>query len=166
LVIPILHSLSYIAWGPFYVQYAPFRAKISPVYALGVPVIIKGHVFGLETRRPLSFACIDIWQASPEASYDYHEADPNVKFEYKNELNTHGLSAHFDYRARLITDEQGRYEYETVKPSAYFDRDDSRWRCPHIHYYVQASGYKPLITQLFFKGEEINDKGIYSLFRS
>jgi protocatechuate 3,4-dioxygenase beta subunit len=136
------------------------------VYALGVPLIIKGRVFGLDTRRPLPFVCIDIWHTSPDALYDYQEADPNVKFEYKEELNTHGLSRHFDYRARLITDEQGRYEYETVKPSAYFDTDDSTWRCPHIHYYVQASGYKPVITQLYFKGEEKNDIGMHSLFRS
>jgi protocatechuate 3,4-dioxygenase beta subunit len=157
--------LSYIVWGPFYVQYAPFRAKISPIYALGSPIVIKGCVFGLDTRRPLPFACIDIWHASPEANYDYHENDPNVKFEYKNEVNTHGLSSHYDYRSRLITDEYGRYEYETVKPSAYFDPDDSTWRCPHIHYYVQASGYKPVITQLYFKGEGKNDIGIRSLFR-
>lgn len=118
----------------------------------------------MDTRRPLPFVLIDIWHSSPEALYDYHEVDPNVNFEYKEELNTHGLSSHFDYRARLITDEQGRYEYETVKPSAYFD--DSTWRCPHIHYYVQASGYKPVITQLYFKGGDKNDMGMNSLFRS
>jgi protocatechuate 3,4-dioxygenase beta subunit len=157
--------LPIIAWGPFYVRHAPFRAKISPVYAVGVPLIIKGRVFGLDTHQPLAFACIDIWQASPETKYDYHEVDPDVKFEYKNELNTHGRSSNFNYRARLITDEQGRYEYETVKPAAYFDPDDSTWRCPHIHYYVQASGYKPVVTQLYFKGEERNNTGINSLFR-
>ncbi len=119
----------------------------------------------MDTRRPLPFVLIDIWHTSPEAQYDYHEADPNVKFEYKEELNTHGVSSHFDYRARLITDEQGRYEYETVKPSAYFDPDDSTWRCPHIHYYVQASGYKSVITQLYFKGEDKNNIGMNSLFR-
>ncbi len=120
----------------------------------------------MDTRRPLPFVLIDIWHTSPEAQYDYHEADPNVKFEYKEELNTHSRSSHFDYRARLITDEQGRYEYETVKPSSYFDPDDSTWRCPHIHYYVQASGYKPVTTQLYFKGEEKNDIGMNSLFQS
>lgn len=113
----------------------------------------------MDTRRPLPFVSIDIWHASPEAQYDYHEADPNIQFKYKEELNTHGLSAHFDYRARLITDEQGRYEYETLKPPPYFDPEDSTWRCPHIHYYVQASGYKQLVTQLYFKGEEKNDIG-------
>ena len=148
-----------IVWGPFYVQYAPFRAKISPVYADGVPLTMKGHIYGLDTRQTLPFSCIDIWQTSPKGQYDYHEADPDVKFEYKNELNTHGRSTNFDYRGRLITDEQGQYEFETVKPVAYYDEDRSRWRCPHIHYYVQASGYKPVVTQLYFKGEEKNNTG-------
>lgn len=124
-----------------------------------MPLIIKGRVFGLDTRRPLPFACIDIWHSSPEARYDYHEVDPNIKYEYKEALNTHGRSSNFDYRARLITDEQGRYEFETIKPTAYFDNEDSTWRCPHIHYYVQHSGYKPLVTQLYFKGEEKNALG-------
>jgi protocatechuate 3,4-dioxygenase beta subunit len=48
-----------------------------------------------------------------------------IKFECKNELNTHSLSSHFNYRTRIITDEQGRYEFETVKPVPYFDPDDS-----------------------------------------
>lgn len=131
------------------------------MYAIGEPLVIKGRVFGLDTRRPVPFASIDIWHTSAQAEYDYHEKDPNVKFEYKEELNTHGQSAHFDYRARLITDEQGRYEFETVKPVPYFDTDTSRWRCPHIHYYVQAQGYKPLVTQIYFQGEDKNDIGIF-----
>jgi protocatechuate 3,4-dioxygenase beta subunit len=130
------------------------------VYALGTPLVIKGRVFGLDTHLPVPFASIDIWHTSPEAKYDYHEVDPNVKFEYKEELNTHGLASHFDYRARLVTDEQGQYEYETVKPSPYFDTDGNSWRCPHIHYYVQASGYKPVVTQLYFKGADKNDVGM------
>ncbi|CAM6005318.1 unnamed protein product [Sphagnum balticum] len=111
----------------------------------------------LDTRQPIPFASMDIWQTSSEAQYDYHEPDPNIKYEYKEELNTHGLSSHFDYRARLVTDEQGRYEYETVKPPPYFYTDNMAWRCPHIHYYVQSPGYKPLVTQVYFKGEDKND---------
>jgi protocatechuate 3,4-dioxygenase beta subunit len=99
-------------WRPFYVQHVPFRTKISPVYDVRVLLVIKARVFGLNTRRPLAFVCINVWHASSEALYDYHEVDLNVKFEYKNELTTHGRSSHFDYRARRMTDEQGQYEYK------------------------------------------------------
>jgi protocatechuate 3,4-dioxygenase beta subunit len=121
--------------------------------------MMKGQVFGLDTRRPLAYACIDLWHASPEATYDYHEDDPNMKYEYREEVNQHGRSARFEYRGRLVTDEQGRYEYETIKPVPYFFPEASLWRCPHIHYYVRAAGYKPVITQLYFKGEDKNDTG-------
>ncbi|CAF4535611.1 unnamed protein product, partial [Didymodactylos carnosus] len=89
--------------------------------------------------------------------YDYHEPDPNKVYPYHEEVNTHGLSTNYDYRARLVTDEDGRYQFETVEPVPYFDTDDSTWRYPHIHYYVQSHGYKPLVTQLYFHGEEKND---------
>lgn len=140
-------------------QHAPFRAKISPITAVGIPLLIKGRVFALDTRRSIPFACIDVWHASAQGHYDYHEDDPNRVYEYIEELNTHGRSAQFDYRGRLVTDEEGRYEFETVKPAPYFIRETSKWRCPHIHYYVQAPGYQPLVTQLYFKGEEKNDIG-------
>jgi len=80
------------------------------VYDVRVPLVIKVRVLGLNTRRPLAFVCINVWHASSEARYDYHEVDLNVKFEYKNELTTHGRSSHFDHQARSITDERGRYE--------------------------------------------------------
>ncbi|CAF0781090.1 unnamed protein product [Didymodactylos carnosus] len=146
-------------WGPFYVMNAPFRAKISPIDAIGIPLMISGRVFGLDTKKGLPFAVVDIWHTSPEAVYDYQEADPTKIYPYREELNTHGRSTNYDYRARLVTDEGGRYEFETVKPVPYFDTDDSTWRCPHIHYYVQSHGYKPLVTQLYFHGEEKNDIG-------
>lgn len=116
-------------------------------------------MFGLDTRLPLPFACIDIWHASAQGEYDYHEDDPNAIYEYKEEVNTHGRASQFDYRGRLITDEQGRYEFETVKPAPYFIIESDRWRCPHIHYYAQAVGYQPVITQLYFRGEDKNDTG-------
>ena len=120
---------------------------------------MKGCVFGLDTRRPLPFVCMDIWHASAQGQYDYHEDDPNMVYEYKEEMNKHGRASRFDYRGRLVTDEHGQYEFETVKPASYLIEESNRWRCPHIHYYVQAIGYHPVITQLYFKGEDNNDTG-------
>jgi len=82
------------------------------VYDAYVPLVIKARVFGLSTRRPLAFVCINVCHVSSEALYDCHEVDLNVKFEQKTELTTHGRSSHFDHRARSITDERGRYEYK------------------------------------------------------
>jgi len=147
-------------WGPFYVTGAPFRARLSPVWARGEAIAIKGVVYGQDTGKPLPFALLDLWQTSPDAEYDYYEAD-DEKHPYKEELNTHGKSKEYNYRTRVLADENGRFEYETVKPAPYYDPDDSTWRTSHIHYYVQYPGYKPLITQMYLAGEENNSIDIH-----
>ena len=52
----------------------------------------------------------------------------------------------------IITDDMGAYEYETIHPGAY-QIGPNAWRPPHIHYLVRASGYRELITQLYFRGD-------------
>ncbi len=122
--------------GPFFVKGAPFRGKISPPGAKGDVLVIKGRVWGIDTRKPIKNALIDIWQADSDGNYDYGD-------------NT---SKTFYYRARLITDENGYYEYETIHPGAY-RLGANVWRPPHIHYLIQHEKYKGLITQLYFKGD-------------
>ena len=62
----------------------------------------------------------------------------------------------FKNRARLVTDEQGFYEFETIRPGHY-QIGRNLWRPAHIHYLVRAAGYRQLITQLYFKGDKYND---------
>lgn len=52
----------------------------------------------------------------------------------------------------MLTDEEGRYEYETIHPGAYRIGPQT-WRPPHIHYLVRAAGYQTLVTQLYFRGD-------------
>ena len=52
----------------------------------------------------------------------------------------------------VMTDEQGQYEYETIKPAAY--NVGSEKRPSHIHYMAQATGHQRLITQIYFKGDK------------
>jgi catechol 1,2-dioxygenase len=127
--------------GPFHRRGAPFRAKITPPLEPGTVLVVSGRVFGLDTRRPLANAVIDIWQANAQGRYDNDDpkrpAAENV----------------FVNRARLVTDENGGYEYETIKPAPY-RIDRTTWRPAHIHYWIRATGYRELITQLYFRGDE------------
>ena len=52
----------------------------------------------------------------------------------------------------MQTDENGYYEFETIHPGAYQIGPNS-WRPPHIHYLVQHNDYRPLVTQLYFRGD-------------
>jgi catechol 1,2-dioxygenase len=126
--------------GPFHRRGAPFRAKITPPLEPGTVLVIKGRVWGHDTRKPLPNAVIDIWQANARGRYD--NDDPK---------NPPAASI-FVNRARVITDENGAYEYETIHPGAYRIGPET-WRPPHIHYWIRATGYRELITQLYFRGD-------------
>lgn len=129
--------------GPFYRPGAPYRAKITPPLEPGVVLLISGRVWGHDTRKPLVGATLDIWQANARGRYDNDDPQkPPAKDVFVN-------------RARLITDENGNYEYETIFPGPY-KIDTNTWRPSHIHYLIRANGYKPLVTQLYFKGDPHN----------
>jgi catechol 1,2-dioxygenase len=130
--------------GPYFRKGAPYRAKVTPPNEPGTALLISGRVWGIDSRRPLNAVTIDIWQANAEGHYD-------------NENPQHPPPPHsFKNRVRLVTDEHGRYEFETVHPGPY-KMDASTWRSPHVHYRVQREGYTRLITQLFFRGDPYED---------
>lgn len=129
--------------GPFFRRGAPFRAKITPPLAPGRVLVISGRVYGLDTRRPLASTVIDIWQANAQGRYT---------FEDEPKPNPQNPSA-FTYRARLLTDENGYYEFETIHPAPY-RIGPNQWRPSHIHYWVRHPQYRELITQLYFRGDE------------
>jgi catechol 1,2-dioxygenase len=126
--------------GPYYRAGAPYRAKITPPLEPGVVLLVKGRVWAHDSRRPLEAAVIDIWQANANGRYDNHENGVAIE------------PTHFTNRGRLVTDESGRYEFETVRPGAY-EFVPGRMRPAHIHYWVRHPQYQDLITQLYFKGD-------------
>jgi catechol 1,2-dioxygenase len=129
--------------GPFYRSGAPFRAKVTPPLEPGTVLVISGRVWGIDSRKPLPLTVLDIWQANAQGRYDNDDPSrPPDKDVFK-------------YRTRLVTDETGYYEFETIHPAAYKIGPDA-WRPSHIHYLVRAVGYKTLVTQLYFSGDKYN----------
>lgn len=127
--------------GPFHRAGAPFRAKITPPLEPGTVLLISGRVYAHDTRRPLANAVLDIWQANAQGRYD--NDDPQRQ----------PAAGVFLNRARLVTDETGYYEFETIKPAPYRIGANT-WRPSHIHYMVRHPGYRQLVTQLYFRGDE------------
>lgn len=127
------------AQGPYYREGAPFRAKISPPLEPGTVLVVKGRVWGHDTRRPIEHAVIDVWQANATGRYDNHDGEaPSAEV--------------FANRGRLVTDENGSYEFETVRPGAY-EVAPGRMRPAHIHFWIRHPQYLDLVTQLYFKGD-------------
>lgn len=114
--------------GPFYKRDAPQTARLQRPGDPGLPVRVSGKVF--DTRgNVLEGAKIEIWQANHVGKYDLDG---------------------YSYRATLLADKDGKYEFASVMPGHYPGRV-----CQHIHYLVSAPGHKPLITQLYFATDPV-----------
>lgn len=99
-----------------------------------------------DSLRPVAGTVVDIWQANANGRYD-HEDDPNPA----------ALDPNFQGWAQLRTDASGRFGFKTIVPGAY-PVNEEWWRPPHIHVKVARRGYRELITQIYFAGDELNAK--------
>jgi hypothetical protein len=113
----------------------PARNPIEGPYFLGDPeerfetgsgLVVSGLVRDVVTCAPIASAVIVRWHANELGIYE----------EY--------------YRAQMATKADGRYSLSTIAPGAYASLD------PHIHWYVTAPGYRPVIAQIQWRrGSEI-----------
>ena len=112
---------------------------------LGERVIVSGIVCD-EDARPVRNALIEIWQANASGRYrhdgDRHDAplDPN-----------------FTGCGRMLTDDDGRYRFLTIKPGSYPWRNhNNAWRPAHIHLSLFGLGFaQRLVTQMYFPGDPL-----------
>ena len=124
--------------GPFYRTGAPFRAKLTPPFEPGTVLVVTGRIWSFETKKPLGGAALDLWQVDNQTA-DYSAGGGD----FKN-------------RARLVTDESGAFEFETVHPIPYTPGPNF-WRSPHIHFIATAARHKKLVSEMFFKGDAKQD---------
>jgi catechol 1,2-dioxygenase len=131
------------AGGPFYRRGAPWRARLAEANEPGEPLVISGRVVAAGTCQPLKGAIVDVWQANAAGFYD-------------NQLSGERAAGAngFRLRGQMKTDDEGRYQFETVLPGNYGDAGVQRAR--HIHYIVSFPGYAPLTTECYFEGDEHN----------
>jgi protocatechuate 3,4-dioxygenase beta subunit len=142
--------------GPFWAGSAPFRGKVTPPLAPGQLLVITGRLWSHKTKQPIPNTVLDIWQADHQGVYDFQTKKRTARRPLLPEARgfsggTQPQFADFKNRIRLLTDETGRYEYETIKPAAY--SVGTQTRPAHIHYMAQARGHRRLITQCYFKGD-------------
>ena len=139
--------------GPFHREQAPeypLGASISKHDADGEPCIVSGTVRDAK-GRPVAGAKLDIWEGGADGLYDSQKGD---------EMNLRGV---------FHADAQGRFHFRCVTPSFYPVPNDGPvgkmltatgrhpMRPPHLHFWITAPGYRPLITHLFVKGGKYLD---------
>ena len=142
--------------GPFYVEGRPKAdngADISGGVA-GTPMFVNGRVVN-EQGDPVAGALVDTWHSDGNGFYDVQQTD-----------KLHGQLA---MRALLTTDDDGRFWYRSITPRYYPVPTDgpcgeimraanrSVMRPQHVHFWFNAEGYQPLITQLFWPDDPYID---------
>ena len=114
-------------------------------HPLGERMVVTGRIVDAD-GKPVRHSLVEIWQANASGRYhhpvDTHDAplDPNF----------HGMG-------RMLTDDDGRYRFSTVKPGAYpWQNHPFAWRPAHIHFSLLGNApIQRLITQMYFPGDPL-----------
>jgi protocatechuate 3,4-dioxygenase beta subunit len=114
---------------------------------LGEKIAVTGRVLD-EDGKPVKHSLIEVWQANSAGRYwharDQHNAplDPNF----------YGVG-------KMMTDEEGRYRFITIKPGPYpWGNHDKAWRPAHIHFSMFGNVHaQRLVTQMYFPNDPLFD---------
>lgn len=140
--------------GPFYPGEKKFSSIQDLTWVPGKTVRAKGQVVYITGKvldsycKPIKNANVEIWQACESGKYN-NPKDPNPA----------PIDPNFLYWSEAYTDDQGFYSFKTIVPGAY--PAAAGWnRPPHIHFKISALGYHELTTQMYFKGDALNDQDL------
>jgi len=140
----------------------PFHITGSPPLAIGgdmrkdfdAPVLLVEGLVKDVDGTPITGATLDIWQTAPNGLYSSQDPDQDT-------YSFHGLQTVGD---------DGRYAFTTVRPVEYTVPSDGPvgdilracgrhpWRPSHLHFIVEAEGFKPLVTEVFAEGDKYLDQ--------
>ena len=127
---------------------APFDSDLTRQHAgepQGERIIVAGRVLE-EDGRPVRNALVEIWQT-------------NAGGRYRHEWDQHPapLDPNFSGAGRALTDDDGRYEFVTIKPGAYpWKNHPNAWRPAHIHFSLFGRAFSSrLVTQMYFPGDPL-----------
>jgi protocatechuate 3,4-dioxygenase beta subunit len=111
-------------------QSAPAKITIAAKEEPGERLTVTGNVYGPDGKTPLSGVSVYVYHTDAKGLYT-----PDTNDNRNPRL-----------RGYMRTDAQGRYEFNTIKPAPYPNN-----RIPaHIHYVVNAPGYKERIFEIVF----------------
>lgn len=132
--------------GPFYPRRTPIDHDNDLILlgedgepARGTITHLHGRILA-ESGEPIPNARVEIWQCDFNGHY-HHTGREHP-----------GLDAAFQGFGRAGSDAQGHYAFRTIRPVPYAGRT------PHIHFRVEARGYRTLTTQLYVRGEALNQR--------
>jgi protocatechuate 3,4-dioxygenase, beta subunit len=126
----------------------PAMADLTAQHAgapIGQRIIVSGRVLD-ENRRPAAQTVVEIWQANAAGRYVH-----------ANDQWDAPLDPNFTGAGRVVTDDNGAYEFVTVRPGAYpWKNHHNAWRPAHIHLSVLGPAFATrLVTQMYFPDDPL-----------
>lgn len=132
--------------GPFHILGAPPLPVGGDMIGDndGAQVVVEGHVRD-QAGHPIAGAVIELWQTADNGLYS--NQDP--------------AQGDYNLRISMTTGADGRYALSTIRPAPYLVPTDGpvgdllngtgrhAWRPSHLHFIVQAHGFRTLVTEVF-----------------
>jgi protocatechuate 3,4-dioxygenase beta subunit len=112
---------------------------------IGERIIVSGRVLD-ENGRPVKNTLVEIWQCNATGRYVH-----------KNDTHDAPLDPNFTGCGRVVTDNEGRYRFITIKPGAYpWGNHYNAWRPAHIHFSLFGPAFATrIVTQMYFPGDPL-----------
>ena len=112
---------------------------------LGERIIVEGRVID-DDGRPVPGTLVEVWQANAAGRYRHH-----------SDHHPAPLDPNFSGAGRVVTDNDGKYRFVTIKPGAYpWKNHDNAWRPAHIHFSLFGQSFLTrLVTQMYFPGDPL-----------
>jgi len=112
---------------------------------LGERIIITGRVSDAD-GRPVRNTLIEVWQANAAGRYRHDNDNHNAP-----------LDPNFGGCGRVFSNDEGRYQFTTVRPGAYpWKNHPNAWRPSHIHFSLFGPAFLTrLVTQMYFPGDPL-----------
>ncbi|MFC4068585.1 intradiol ring-cleavage dioxygenase [Actinoplanes subglobosus] len=138
-------------FGPFFVEGSPRIEHGGDISfgASGRPCWVEGTVTGTG-GQPVAGARIEVWEADDDGFYDVQYGDDRTAA-----------------RGHLFSDDDGRYRFWAIEPTPYPIPHDgpvgellratgrSPMRASHLHFMVEAPGWRTLVTHIFVRGDAL-----------
>jgi hydroxyquinol 1,2-dioxygenase len=117
--------------------------------ASGTRCLVEGSVRDTD-GNPVPGARIEVWEADDDGFYDVQYSDDRTAA-----------------RGHLFSDDDGSYCFWAITPTPYPIPHDgpvgkmleatgrSPMRAAHLHFLVEAPGYRRLVTHIFVRGDEL-----------
>jgi catechol 1,2-dioxygenase len=138
--------------GPLWLADAPMEkgeARLDQDPDEGEVIVMDGQVKDAD-GRPVAGAIVDVWHANSKGGYSFF--DP--------------AQSKWNLRRRIEADADGRYRFRSTMPAGYgcppdgptqelLDHLGRHGRRPaHIHFFVEAPGFRRLTTQINIAGDK------------